>query len=229
MIVYAILGFLSGGLIPFMAGRFGKLIPLDPGLLLLRIPHKPHFPKSSDPMRQYLLRQKWKKLLLVSLLWAFSVMALFCACFYLLPIDFISWGCLFCWILTISIVIDAQYWLLPDFFTLPLLLMGIFFAYQHPQIGVQTSLVGACGGYLLSVFSVFFLGLFSKNPQFGGGDVKMLTALGAWLGILGLDYTLIVSFPFFIIFNALPIQKKGAYGPALGTAALLLFFTMYAK
>ena len=105
----------------------------------------------------------------------------------------------------------------------------MFFVHQHSQIGVETGLIGACSGYLLSVLSVFVMGFCSKNPQFGGGDVKMLTAIGAWLGILGLSYTLVLSFLLFIVLNTLPIQKKGAYGPALGIAALLLFFIMYAK
>ena len=136
---------------------------------------------------------------------------------------------MFCWFLSVLLVIDAQYWLLPDFFTIPLLLLGMFFALNCPKLGIQMGLVGASGGYILSVLSVFITGLFFKNPQFGGGDVKMLTALGAWIGILGLSYTLILSFLLFIVFNILPIQKKGAYGPALATAALCVFFIMYAK
>ena len=65
--------------------------------------------------------------------------------------------------------------------------------------------------------------------MFGGGDLKMITALGAWLGILGLNYTLVLSFLLFILFNALPVQRKGAYGPALNLASIIVFFIMYAK
>ena len=223
-----LVGFLSGLLIPFMAGRFGKLIPMDPGLLLLRIVHKPRFPKTKNKKRCQLLQKKWHKLWRISLSYGVGLAILFMLCGTFLPRHFILWGCLFCWILAISTAIDAQYWLLPDFFTIPLLLLGMIFTSQ-PAIGIDIGLVGACGGYLLSVFSVFVMGLFSKNPQFGCGDVKMLTAIGAWLGILGLSYTLVLSFLLFIAFNALPIQKKGAYGPALNVAALFFFFVIYAK
>ena len=65
--------------------------------------------------------------------------------------------------------------------------------------------------------------------MFGGGDLKMITALGAWLGLMGLNYTIIISFLLFIVLNALPVQRKGAYGPALGLASLIVFFIMYAK
>ncbi len=60
MLIYLIFGFLFGATIPFIAGRFGKIIPADPGLLLLRLFHMPRFPKVDDPMRQYSLYQKWK-------------------------------------------------------------------------------------------------------------------------------------------------------------------------
>ena len=69
MFLALILGLLTGGIIPFMAGRFGKLIPADPGLLLLKLPHLPRFPKANDPMRSYLLKKKWQQLSFFSFLY----------------------------------------------------------------------------------------------------------------------------------------------------------------
>ena len=224
-----ILGLLAGGIIPFMAGRFGKLIPADPGLLLLRLLHLPRFPKTDDPMRSCLLRKKWHQLWLASFLWGIIMAGLFALCYFFLPPTYWIWGCVFCWIQGISMAIDALYWLLPDFFTIPLLLLGFLFAYQHPEIGVPSALIGSIGGYLICILSVFLMGLFSKKTMFGGGDLKMITALGAWLGLMGLNYTLIASFLLFVVLNALPVQRKGAYGPALGMASLIVFFIMYAK
>ena len=229
MFFYLIIRFLFVGLVPFIAGRLGKLVPLDPGLLFLKIPHKPRFPNPKDPKRRNLLNKKWHELWLFSFGWGMCMACLFFLCLHFLPNGLAFWGLAFCWILCVLIVIDAQYWLLPDFFTIPLLLLGMCFAFCQPQVGIQMGLIGACGGYFLSVVSVVITRLFCKNPQFGGGDVKMLTALGSWLGMLGLSYTLILSFLLFIVFNIVPIQKKGAYGPALATAALLVFFIMYAK
>ena len=229
MLIYLIFGFLFGATIPFIAGRFGKIIPADPGLLLLRLFHMPRFPKVDDPMRQYSLYQKWKKLWLFSFIWGVLTALLFLFCFYFLPSSYIIWGCVFCWILCISMVIDAEYWLLPDFFTIPLLLIGLYFSYLHSQIGIQNALMGSVFGYFLSVFSVLFMGILSKNPQLGGGDVKMITAFGAWLGVLGLNYALVLSFPLFVALNFFHFQKKGAYGPALAIAGMISFFIMYVK
>lgn len=229
MFLALIFGLLAGGIIPFMAGRFGKLIPADPGLLLLKLFHMPRFPKINDPMRSYLLRRKWYQLWMGSLFWALFMAGLFMGCYSFLPSTYWIWGCLFCWVQGISMAIDAQYWLLPDFFTIPLILLGFLFCYQHPKIGVQAALIGSMGGYFICTISVFFMGIFSKKTMFGGGDLKMITAIGTWLGILGLNYTLVASFLLFIIFNSLPFQRKGAYGPALGLASILVFFMIYAK
>ena len=229
MLLYLLFGFLLGSLIPFIASRLGKLIPADPGLLLLKMFHIPRFPKSNSLMHRYHFFQKWKKCFLISLMWSITEAILFYACFYFLPSSYSVWGCIFCWILSISMVIDAKYWLLPDFFTIPLLLLGFAFTYQNQDIGTQASLMGALFGYTISVLSVLLMGIFSKNPQFGGGDAKMITALGSWLGILGLNYALILSFLLFVILNSLPIQRKGAFGPALGIASIIVFFILYIK
>jgi len=229
MLLYLFSGFIFGGIIPFAARRFGKLIPMDPGLILLNLLHRPHFPKIKDVKRQKLHKNLWRRLWIASFLWGIFMAKLFFLCDYLLPTSYLIWGGVFCWILGISMAIDAKYWLLPDFFTIPLILLGYLFCYQNFQIGVQSALIGSMGGYLICVFSVFLMGLFSKKTMFGGGDLKMITALGAWLGLLGLNYTLVISFLFFIVCNILPLQKKGAYGPALGLAAIAVFFLMYAK
>ena len=228
MLSYLIFGFVLGFIIPFVAGRFGKIIPADPGLLLLRLFHFPRFPKVNDFPRQYIFKKKWKKLLLSGFFWGLIIAKLFFLSFYLMPPSFVIWSCIFCWILCISMVIDAEYWLLPDFFTIPLLLLGFIFVCQT-KIGINSALMGSSLAYIISVLSVLLMGIFSKNPQLGGGDVKMITAIGAWLGILGLNYALILSFLFFIMFNLFPLQKKGAYGPALGIASIIVFFIMYIK
>lgn len=229
MFLYLFFGFISGAVIPFMARRFGKLIPMDPGLIVLKLAHLPRFPQIRDINRQELLKKLWRKLWLSSFLWGSLMALLFSLSFFFLPPSFNVWGCVFCWIQGISMAIDAKYWLLPDFFTIPLILLGFLFCHLHSEIGLNFALVGSIAGYLICFFSVFLMGLFSKKTMFGGGDLKMITALGGWLGILGLNYTLILSFLLFIILNSLPIQKKGAYGPALGIASIIVFFITYVK
>ena len=228
MWAYIISGLICGFWIPFVAGRFGKIIPADPGNLLLNLFHKPRFSKVYDPARAFLRKRLWHKLYLWAVFWALCHAALFALAYHVFPAPIQIYACVFIWIINTCSVIDADYWLLPDFFTIPLLLLGIIF-HTHIRIhDISFALTGAVCGYLVSVLSVLVLAK-AKSKELGGGDVKMITAIGGWLGMMGLNITLILSFFLFILFSWIPVQKKGAYGPALGTAALIVFFILFSK
>ena len=126
------------------------------------------------------------------------------------------------------IVIDTKYFLLPDFFTIPLLLLGFYVSLSSEVLFPINSVSGAFFGYLIAVIAVLLTG-FTQQSELGSGDVKMMTALGAWLGVSGLNYTLLLSFFFFSIPIFFYEQRRGAYGPALGMAGLITFFIIYAK
>ena len=85
MFLYLFLGFIFGEMIPFMARRFGKLIPMDPGLLLLNLIHRPRFPKVKDSKRHKKLKKLWYRLWINSLLWGTFTAGLFFLCAYFLP------------------------------------------------------------------------------------------------------------------------------------------------
>lgn len=228
MLIYILWGLLTGFLIPFIAGRFGKIIPADPGMILLSLYHRPHRPKVYDPARKFQLHLLWKKLYFWGIFWAISTAVIYTLIYIFLPSSLHLFSCIFTWIIFMCIVIDAQYWLLPDFFTIPLLLLGLIFNTYISNHDISYALIGSVSGYLISVLSVLVM-VKSKHKELGSGDVKMMTALGAWLGLMGLNICLILSFFFFIILSYLPFQKKGAYGPALGLAALIVFFINFLK
>ena len=77
MIEIILLGFILGFLMPITASRFGKVLPADPGMILLRLWHRPHFPKTGDVYRARLLRKKWMKLWGYSVLWGVIMAVLF--------------------------------------------------------------------------------------------------------------------------------------------------------
>lgn len=224
--VLCLIGFLIGFLIPSISSRFGKILPADPGLVLLELIHFPRFPKVASVIHMRRLYQKWQKLLLYSCLWGISLSILFLFVQLFLPAIFVPWAVLFCIIISFCIVIDNLFCLLPDFFTLPLLIIGFAAAVFSPTIDVINSVLGASFGYLISVFAVLLLG-FAKNAELGAGDVKMMTALGAWLGIPGLNFTFLLSFFLFVIPATIKLKNQGPYGPALGIAAIISLFIMY--
>ena len=82
--------------------------------------------------------------------------------------------------------IDADTQLLPDCLTLPLLWLGLAFNRLSGQVSLEAALWGAIGGYgVLWLVNAMFKQLRGKNGL-GGGDAKLLAALGAWLGVAAL-------------------------------------------
>ncbi len=230
MSLFAVLfmGLIAGFVLPPLASRFGKLIPADPGTILVALMHRPRFPKAVTPGREILLRRKWGKMLFCMFLWGIIQSALWGVIYAYLPASMHIWAYLYVWIISVLIIIDQQYFLLPDFFTIPLLFLGVGAGAYGGMISMADSFWGACFGYGIATASVMLMAPF-KKAEFGGGDFKMMTALGAWLGVVGLNYTIILSFLFFIVQSIVRKNRVGAYGPALGLAGILIFFWLYLK
>ena len=99
----------------------------------------------------------------------------------------ITWmGLLYASFLAIAIClffIDLETFLLPDRLTLSMLWIGLLgSATGFLPVSPQDAIWGACLGYLLpwSVNKLYFL--IRKHDGFGGGDFKLLAALGVWTG-----------------------------------------------
>ena len=153
---------------------------------------------------------------------------LFGASHVLLSPEIAPFAMIFITVIGFSITVDAQYCLLPDFFTIPLLVLGFGAGALMPVLTPLDSFVGAAFGYLIATIAVMILS-FSRQSEIGFGDVKMMAGLGAWLGASGLNFTLMLSFFLFAIPATIRTKRQGPYGPALGVAAIIAFFLVYMK
>ena len=223
-----VLGFVLGFLIPFIARRLGKILPATTGIILYRLLHVPHFAHANDPLRYKLLQQKWKCLFLNAFIFAVLNASLFFLAHLYLPAQIRLYADIFIWIILLAANVDMRFYLLPDCLTIPLLLSGFLFSTQTSVISTEYSIYGALFGYVIVTISVF-LTCTRHTHIFGAGDSKMIIAIGAWLGVQGLNYTFLASFLLFVIYSFLLKSRSGAYGPALGLASLLSFFILYAK
>ena len=108
----------------------------------------------------------WTPLLAVRLLFAASLVALF--------------------------AIDLEHHLLPDVITLPGIVIGLVASMFLPP-GVTESLIGILigGGVLWVIGEAYFR--YSGEEGMGGGDVKMLAMIGAFLGWKQVILTLVLS------------------------------------
>ena len=139
----------------------------------------------------------------------------------------IGWWLGFVWTLLLLTEIDIKMFLLPDILTVPLLICGfVFAAISNPFISPVESSIAALAGYLIPVIATLAM-LWKSVDAFGGGDIKLLTAIGAWLGVEPLIYTLLSSCVIFGIYSLLKRQRAGAFGPALAVGAILVLLSVF--
>lgn len=89
--------------------------------------------------------------------------------------------------------IDADTQFLPDVLTLPLMWMGLLLNLDGLIVPLKQAVIGAAAGYL-SLWSVNYLFRMVRGIDgMGGGDFKLLAALGAWLGWMMLPTIILLS------------------------------------
>ncbi len=123
--------------------------------------------------------------------------------------------------------IDLEHHLLPNVITLPGIVVGLLFAAMLPP-GLVDALIGvvAGGGVLWLVGEAYYR--YSGQEGMGGGDVKMLAMIGAFLGWQLMILTLVLSSVLGSVIGLLVIAfKRGGmkyalpYGTFLSIAALV--------
>lgn len=94
------------------------------------------------------------------------------------------------WLLAIG-ALDAEHHWLPDKLTLPLLPAGLVVAWVGIGPALEARLIGAAAGYGALAGLALLYRLVRGREGLGGGDPKLLAAIGAWLGWTQLPYVLL--------------------------------------
>ena len=95
------------------------------------------------------------------------------------------WYCALLALLIILFCIDLETYYLPDCFTYSVLWLGLLgSALEVLPFAPEEAIVGAAVGYLLPWTINLLYKLWRGRDGFGGGDFKLLAALGAWLGAI---------------------------------------------
>jgi leader peptidase (prepilin peptidase)/N-methyltransferase len=89
--------------------------------------------------------------------------------------------------------IDLEHKLLPDAITLPGMVVGVVFSLFFPP-GLFNSVLGVLLGYGSLWFIATAWKLVRSQQAMGGGDLKMLGMVGAYLGWKGVVVTFLLSF-----------------------------------
>ncbi|MBM9536653.1 prepilin peptidase [Desulfobulbus alkaliphilus] len=238
----------------FSAALLGAVVGSFLNVVILRLPRTDrsiifpasHCPRCKQPLRWFdnipiisylLLRGRCRtcgktislQYPLVEL--AMAVLAAVLAARFALSFAFILYFIFFAALLVI-IFIDFHHQIIPDRISLPGIAIGFAGSFFNDQVTWQQSGLGILlgGGILYAVaYGYFFL---TRREGMGGGDIKLLAMIGAFLGWQSLLFVVFSSSVAGSVVGvaAMIKQKTGArtripYGPflALGAMAYLIF------
>ena len=233
---------------------FGAVIGSFLNVVILRLPQDDesisfpgsHCPKCQQPLRWYenipivsyvALRGKCKtcqqsisiQYPLVELM--MTVLAILLCYRFALSFDFFFYFA-FCAALLVIIFIDIQHQIIPDRISLPGILIGFAGSFYNGLVTWQQSALGILlGGGVLYVVAYTYYTI-TKREGMGGGDIKLLAMIGAFLGWQSLLYVVFSSSLVGSVVGVAAMVKQGKggqtripYGPflALGAISYLLF------
>ena len=95
--------------------------------------------------------------------------------------------------LVVITFIDLDHQLIPDVVSLPGVVAGVLFSLVSPTLTLWNSLIGlAAGGGILLTVAIGYQAI-SGREGVGGGDVKLLAMIGAFLGWHAIPFTLFLA------------------------------------
>lgn len=133
--------------------------------------------------------------------------------------------------LIVITVIDLYHQIIPDAISLPGIGVGLLASLIIPQITFSNSLIGILlGGGSLFIVATFYQWLF-KREGMGGGDIKLLAMIGAFLGWKAVLLTILLSSLIGSMTGILMMVVKGKdfkyaipFGPFLSLGAVISLF-----
>ncbi len=138
---------------------------------------------------------------------------------------------IFCAALLVIIFIDFYHQIIPDVISLPGIALGFATSFINPLLTWQDSGLGILigGGTFYIIAGGYYL--IAKRAGMGGGDIKLLAMIGAFLGWQALPFVIFTSALMGSIIGifAMIEQKKGGqtvipYGPFLAIASIFYIF-----
>jgi len=137
-------------------------------------------------------------------------------------------------LMVVCSVIDMRHMIIPDVISIPMICLVPVVAYFHPDLDIWSAVWGVLlgGGSLYLVAWVYWL--IRREVGLGLGDVKLLAAIGGWLGYQAIMPTVFVGSILGAVWGVslMLISRKGSlktaipFGPFLSVGALIhLFFS----
>jgi leader peptidase (prepilin peptidase) / N-methyltransferase len=120
-------------------------------------------------------------------------------------------SCLLGWMLLALAATDFKYYLLPDFLTLPLILVGLLAAWALDHSALPARAIGAASGLMFVIGLRHVYRRLRGREGMGLGDAKLFAAAGGWLSWDSLPIVMLLAALFGLAFGLL----KGMRGDAV--------------
>ena len=149
---------------------------------------------------------------------------------YDFSLEFIIYAYLSCSLIVLSFI-DYKHFILPDVITLPSIVLGLLVSIFTPFLSFKASVIGIIfgGGSLYLMGWVYQL--LTKREGMGGGDIKLMAMLGAFLGFQAVFFILFVSCLLESLWGATSLLFKKStrltpipFGPFISVATFIYIF-----
>jgi leader peptidase (prepilin peptidase) / N-methyltransferase len=96
-------------------------------------------------------------------------------------------------LMIVCAVIDFHHMIIPDVISLPMIILTPVVVYYHPELNLKSAALGILvgGGILYGIAWIYWL--VRKEIGLGFGDVKLLAAIGGWLGVQAVLPTILIG------------------------------------
>lgn len=140
-----------------------------------------------------------------------------------------SHAAIFVSLMLVCSVIDIRLMIIPDEISLSMLALTPVVAWIHPDLDMASALIGATAGAGFLYFIAWLYWLIRKQYGMGFGDVKLLGAIGGWLGYQAIFSTLflgsmigsIIGIAVLLVSRRFSWQARIPFGPFLAAGAVL--------
>ena len=148
------------------------------------------------------------------------------------PMKFTAYSFFFLVMLSI-IVIDMKHYIIPDVLSMPLLWSGLLLSTIHFTVDAREAIFSVCACWIGLKIVQSVSDWIAGRKALGEGDIKLFSAIGAWLGIQGALQSLLIGSAVgscagisLIIMKRARRTEAMPFGPYLGLGSLLtLYFT----
>ncbi len=236
-ILISLIYFSTGFFIPVLSRFLMKFYPCSMHSYFGDI-LKFHFNKKrkKQKLNKYKLNILKKQYLFNKILWGTLYLILFTLLDILIP-NYINSNYpltllfILLFLLGFSSNIDTRCRLIPDIITFPMLMISFLIASYTQNNGIFTtlnistldSIYSAIGAYILC-FALALIFYFKNPYSFGGGDVKLISAISAFIGFANLSWILIFSFIIALFMLILKKERYVALAPLVFISFIIWIF-----